>query len=120
MDDESYSCAEQFMMAKKAKLFGDENMLKAIMNAKHPKEMKEYGRLVKSFDSTVWKSCCYEIVKRGNHAKFEQNSELWNYMTTTKGQLLVEASPVDRTWGIGLAEQGVVYSNRVVPINARA
>ncbi|WP_079909041.1 NADAR family protein [Paenibacillus sp. 32352] len=104
VEDVTYCCTEQYMMAEKARLFGDNNMLEAIMNTIYPKEMKAYGRAVKSFDSRVWDSRCYEIVKRGNMAKFEQNPELWNYMKTTGNRILVEASPVDRIWGIGLAK----------------
>ncbi|MDN3019940.1 NADAR family protein [Paenibacillus sp. BSR1-1] len=111
VDGESYSCAEQFMMAEKARLFGDKAMLKAIMNARHPKEMKDFGRLVKSFNWAIWESRCYEIVKRGNFAKFEQNSDLWNYMKTTKNRILVEASPVDPIWGIGLAKDNPDVEN---------
>ncbi|MGE6226702.1 NADAR family protein [Paenibacillus chitinolyticus] len=104
VDDESYTCTEQYMMAEKARLFGDEKMLEAIMNANHPKEMKAFGRAVSSFDANVWESRCYEIVKKGNLAKFRQNDDLWSYMRATKNRILVEASPVDRIWGIGMAQ----------------
>nr|BCJ78217.1 hypothetical protein [Niallia circulans] len=104
VDGVSYSCTEQYMMAEKARLFGDDNMLAAIMNARHPKEMKAFGRAVSSFDGNVWDSRCYEIVKKGNLAKFGQNPELWDYMKSTKNRILVEASPVDRMWGIGMAK----------------
>lgn len=111
LEGESYSCTEQYMMAEKARLFGDDRMLEAIMNAKHPKQMKEFGRAVRSFDNNVWERNCYDIVKRGNHAKFEQNPELWDYMKTTKNRILVEASPVDRIWGIGMAKDNPNVDN---------
>ncbi len=101
---ERYSCTEQFMMAEKARLFGDEEMLAEIMKAKHPKEMKAYGRAVRGFDKQVWDSQCYEIVKRGNMAKFSQNEALGDYLSTTKNRILVEASPRDRIWGIGMGK----------------
>lgn len=56
-----YSCAEQYMMAEKARLFQDEEMLDRIMHAKYPKEMKAYGRAVKNFSQTVWENACYEL-----------------------------------------------------------
>lgn len=99
-----YSCAEQYMMAEKARMFGDEEMLAAILKAKHPKEMKEYGRAVKNFDKDVWENGRYEIVKRGNLAKFSQNPELAAYLKETKKRILVEASPRDRIWGIGMGQ----------------
>lgn len=104
IDGVSYNCTEQYMMAEKARLFGDHKMLEAIMKAKHPKEMKAFGRAVQSFDNEVWERHCYDIVKRGNMAKFEQNPELRLYISTMKNRILVEASPVDRIWGIGLSK----------------
>lgn len=73
-------------------MFGDREMLSMILKAKHPKEMKAYGRAVRNFDKDKWDGACYEIVKRGNLAKFSQNPELWDYLKTTKSRILVEAS----------------------------
>lgn len=104
VDGKRYSCTEQYMMAEKARLFNDGEMEAAIMNARHPKEMKAYGRAVKSFDNEIWEQNCYEIVKRGNLAKFSQNLQLGNYLKSTKNRILVEASPLDRIWGIGMGD----------------
>ena len=102
MDGVEYTCAEQFMMAEKARLFGDQEMLDKIMVTSYPREMKAYGRAVKGFDKDLWDSSCYEIVKRGNQAKFSQNPELLRFLTGTGTRILVEASPRDRIWGIGM------------------
>lgn len=102
VDGVEYTCAEQYMMAEKARMFHDEEMLVKILEAKHPKEMKAYGRAVKHFDQAVWENCCCEIVKKGNLAKFSQNPELWNFLKNTGSRILVEASPRDRIWGIGM------------------
>lgn len=100
-----YSCAEQYMMAEKARLFGDGEMLEAILRAKHPKEMKAFGRAVKRFDQKIWSARCYELVRNGNLAKFGQNADLWAFLAGTKNRILVEASPRDRIWGIGMGKQ---------------
>ena len=42
-------------------------------------------------------------MKRGNLAKFSQNAELKEFLLNTDNRVLVEASPVDKIWGIGLA-----------------
>lgn len=97
-----YNCAEQFMMAEKARLFGDEHARGNILRAKHPKQMKAFGREVRNFDDGVWKKEAYGIVKRASEEKFRQNEELRNFLSNTKNRILVEASPVDRIWGIGL------------------
>lgn len=104
IDGIAYSCAEQYMMAEKARMFHDSEMLEQIMNAKHPKEMKAYGRAVKNFDQTEWSKACYALVKRGNIAKFSQNPELWDFLKSTRHRILVEASPRDRIWGIGMGK----------------
>ncbi len=104
VDGVEYCCAEQFMMAEKARLFGDGEMLTKIMESVNPKEMKAYGRKVRGFEKDVWEDACYGIVKRGNVAKFSQNPELWEYLKRTQKRILVEASPMDRIWGIGMGK----------------
>ncbi|MCI8415887.1 MAG: NADAR family protein [Lachnospiraceae bacterium] len=104
VDGVEYTCAEQFMMAEKARMFGDKVMLAKIMETSSPKEMKAYGRAVAGFDKTTWDNTCYEIVKRGNLAKFTQNPDLLEFLCTTKNRILVEASPRDRIWGIGMGK----------------
>lgn len=111
VDGNTYSCTEQYMMAEKARLFHDDEMLAEIMKAKHPKQMKAFGRAVKHFNNDIWNSNCYDIVKRGNLAKFSQNPELWAFMRTTKQRILVEASPADRMWGIGMVKENAAADN---------
>ncbi|TYP69544.1 NADAR family protein [Paenibacillus methanolicus] len=106
-----YSCAEQFMMAEKARLFGDDDMLEAILKSKHPKEMKAYGRAVRNFDKDVWDRECYGIVLRGSLAKFAQNPALGVYLKSTGNRILVEASPQDRIWGIGMGQSNPDVNN---------
>ena len=43
-----------------------------------------------------------DIVVAGNLAKFEQNVALERYLLGTGDAVLVEASPRDRIWGIGM------------------
>ncbi len=101
-DGVEYSCAEQYMMAEKARMFGDQEMLEKILEARDPKVMKAYGRAVRHFDAARWDGACYDIVKAGNLAKFSQNQDLWDYLKSTGNRILVEASPWDRIWGIGM------------------
>ena len=100
----AYTCAEQFMMAEKARMFGDTDMLGNIMEAREPKAMKAFGRAVKNFDKEIWDAACYELVLRGNMAKFSQNPDLWEFLKSTRKRILVEASPRDRIWGIGMGK----------------
>jgi len=103
LDGAVYLCAEQFMMAEKARLFGDEETRARILAATSPREHKALGREVKGFDSARWTEVCREVVYRGNVAKFAQNADLAALLLATGERTLAEASPTDRIWGIGLA-----------------
>lgn len=104
VDGVTYNCAEQYMMACKARMFGDEDTLASIMEAEHPRDQKKLGRQVKGFNADRWNTRAREFVYEGNYAKFTQNPEFLEKLTATKGTTLVEASPYDRIWGIGMAE----------------
>lgn len=103
VDGVTYRSAEHWMMAQKARLFGDEASFARIVAAGHPGAAKELGRQVRDFDEDLWTARRFEIVTAGSVAKFEQNPALRAYLLGTGRRILVEASPVDRIWGIGLA-----------------
>lgn len=104
INNTKYITSEHYMMSEKAKLFGDDEMYQKILNCNHPRDAKEYGRQVKGFDKEKWEEKCKEIVFTGNYAKFTQHSNLKNALLATGNTLLVEASPQDPIWGIGLDE----------------
>lgn len=104
VDDILYNNAEQFMMAQKAELFGDSQTFALIMNASTPKEMKALGRKVKNFSDDIWNKNRAKIVERGNYNKFSQNQSIRKFLISTKDKILVEASPYDRIWGIGMSK----------------
>lgn len=98
-----YSSAEQFMMAEKARLFGDDEVLAQIMAAKDPGKVKSLGRRVRHFEQAAWERSRFAIVCAGNVAKFGQDQQLRKYLLATAPAVIVEASPVDKIWGIGHA-----------------
>lgn len=99
----TYGCAEQYMMHGKALLFGDAAVGAQILAAEHPRQHKALGRKVKGFSDEQWRAHREQIVLDGNRAKFTQNPDLRALLLATAGTELVEASPYDRIWGIGLA-----------------
>jgi len=103
IDGTRFASAEHYMMWRKARLFGDEEIAAQILTASHPKQAKDFGRQVRGFDPAVWDEARYEIVVTGNTAKFAQHDDLGQYLVGTGKRVLVEASPVDRIWGAGLA-----------------
>lgn len=104
LEGQQFTSAEQYMMYGKAQLFGDRDIAARILQADHPRQQKALGRQIQRFDDELWNREAKNIVYRGNHAKFTQNPELLLVLLATAGQTLVEASPTDRIWGIGLSE----------------
>ncbi len=102
VEGETYLTAEHWMMAQKAVLFGDQTIRKEILKAESPGKAKVLGRKVKGFNDRIWNKAKYDIVKTGSFHKFNQNSDLKKYLIQTENRVLVEASPVDPVWGIGL------------------
>lgn len=105
IDGITYSCAEQWMMASKARLFNDQDTLNLIMQASSPKDQKALGRQVRNFDLDKWNAVARDVVYTGNMTKFSRNPELLSQLLETQGTTLVEASPYDTIWGIGLPEE---------------
>jgi ribA/ribD-fused uncharacterized protein len=99
-----YHTAEHYMMAGKARLFQDELTLAEILASKDPKTVKTMGRKITPFDAAIWESHHYEIVKKGNFLKFSQNEGMKSFLLSTDNQAIVEASPFDAIWDIGLDE----------------
>ena len=102
IDGIKYHTAEQYMMAQKALLFNDTEVYHEIMSADNPRDYKKLGRKIRNFDGKVWDTKKYEIVVEGNKAKFSQTPEFKEFLLSTGDAILVEASPYDRIWGIGL------------------
>lgn len=103
VDGVTYPSAEHFMMTAKALLFGDEEIAARIPVSRHPREAKALGRQVRGFNEQVWAQRRFDLVVAGNVAKFGQNPDLRDYLLDTGDRVLVEASPRDRVWGIGMA-----------------
>jgi ribA/ribD-fused uncharacterized protein len=116
VDDVAYATAEHWMMASKARLFGDEKAERRAIDAPNPALAKKAGRLVRDFDDSLWERERFGIVVEGSVHKFAAHADLREFLLGTGersemgvppaegwGRVLVEASPLDRVWGIGLA-----------------
>ena len=103
LEGQVYPTAEHWMMASKARLFRDAEALEKILASDSPAKAKKLGRTVRGFDDARWKEARFELVTRGNVAKFSSGPELRAYLLGTGETILVEASPRDTIWGIGLS-----------------
>ncbi|MBX3232688.1 MAG: NADAR family protein [Labilithrix sp.] len=102
VDGVRYATAEHFMMAEKARLFRDDEALGRILEAATPSEAKRIGRSVRNYDDQAWGRARTHAVVKGNVAKFDQDTALRELLRSTGAAILVEASPRDRIWGIGM------------------
>jgi ribA/ribD-fused uncharacterized protein len=105
IDGVSYRSAEQWMMAAKARLFGDQEALGGILGAKEPLTCKKIGRTVRNYDDGRWSAARFDLVVAGNIAKFGQNEPLREHLLGSHDAILVEAAPRDTIWGIGLGRE---------------
>lgn len=105
IDGVTYNCTEQYMMAKKALMFNDFSAYREIMLEKKPAIQKAIGKTVKGFDKVIWETYCRKIVYDANYAKFTQNKGMGDELMGTGNKEIVEASPEDKIWGIGLHER---------------
>jgi ribA/ribD-fused uncharacterized protein len=101
----TFSCAEQYMMFRKALFFDDAESAAKIMLADNPADQKTLGRKIKNFNADLWNKISYDIVFHGNMCKFSQNPVLFDQLSKTGMRKLVEASPTDKIWGIGMHER---------------
>jgi ribA/ribD-fused uncharacterized protein len=104
VDGDRYATAEHYMMVGKARLFGDHEVAARMLAAPHPGAVKTLGRQVRGFEQAVWDAHCFDLVVAANVAKFGQHPDLGHYLSRTHNRVLVEASPRDRIWGIGLSK----------------
>lgn len=112
IDGEKYGCAEQYMMAQKARLFKDYKAESLIMCTDYPAEQKALGRKVRGFQVEMWEAVARDVVMRASFAKFTSSFDLYHELAGTYGTTLVEASPTDCIWGIGLDETDPRALNR--------
>jgi ribA/ribD-fused uncharacterized protein len=112
IDEIEYKTAEHYMMAEKARLFkSSEKAIQEIVEASSPAKAKKLGRKVERFNDSVWKQHRFEIVCRGNKAKFEQSPDYLEFLQKTGSKVIVEASPFDKIWGIGMSSRNDKYLN---------
>ncbi|AYV87032.1 MAG: NADAR family protein [Sylvanvirus sp.] len=101
-DSMQFVCSEQYLMYHKSLLFNDPDTASLVLNESIPSKIKAYGRQVKGFDEKIWKEFRFQIMVKGCYLKFSQNETLKEILLYTQDLELVEASPTDRIWGIGL------------------
>lgn len=101
----TYKNCEQYMMHNKAMIMGDFESHVKILAESNPKAVKELGRNIRNFNQQLWDKLKILVVAQGNYQKFLQNKELYSYLMSTSRRTLVEASPYDNIWGVGISQE---------------
>ena len=108
MEGNHFYWSEQAFMWLKAVTFGADdiaNELLAMTPEKHtPLECKKLGSRIKNFDDIIWTAKSYDAMVTAVYKKFSQNPTLLKQLLDTNDRILVEASPYDKIWGIGMSE----------------
>lgn len=112
IDGQYYNCMEQYLMAEKARVFGDAETEAKIMSEYSQMAVKKLGRQVAGYDDSVWSAKRQDVSVRGNIHKFACNRRLKEFLLSTGDKILAEASPKDKIWGIGLDES---HPDAVIP-----
>lgn len=104
MESFTFPTSEHVYMAYKAIAFSDLAAFEALQKKKnsHPAEAKKIGRVVKDFNQRIWDQIKYDRMYKAVYAKFSQNLDIKELLLATETRTLVEASPSDKIWGIGL------------------
>ncbi len=101
--DDEFNCSEQYIQMSIADFFKDDQAVKDIKKMTNPLDMKNRGKLVRNFDHDRWMQVCKEKIKPGILAKFSQNEGAKQVLLSTGTRIIAEASPRDKTYGIGIA-----------------
>jgi ribA/ribD-fused uncharacterized protein len=80
------------------------DIAKSILNTNDAMTIKALGRKVVGYDEITWSTCRFKVVVNGNYLEFTQNKEMMKILLDTDDRELVEASPKDKIWGIGLGQ----------------
>ena len=111
LEEIKFSCVEQLIMYQKAILFNDLTIANKILEVSDPKTHKRLGRSVKNFNEEIWNKNKYKILYDGLKLKFEQNDKLRNLLKNTGNKILIEASPTDCIYGIGMSSSNPNIKN---------
>lgn len=106
-----FANSEQAFMWYKARFFFDDIAADAILAATHPAEAKTLGREIRNFDATAWSLVSYGVMVYVCLLKFKQDIKLKAELLETGNKILVEASPFDKIWGVGLSADNDVILN---------
>ena len=101
IEDKKFTSVEQYIMYRKAEIFGDTEIADRILSTDDPETQKALGRKVSGYSGYVWDGIRQMVVYRGLMAKFSQNEDLKELLLKTGDAYLVECAMRDKIWACG-------------------
>ena len=101
-----FTSTEQAFMFEKAMFFDDYEIANLIYHNDNPNECRKLGRQVHGYNDEEWPKVRYDIFYKYNLLKYTQDKKLQEKLLDPKfdNKIFVEASPIDKIWGIGIGE----------------
>lgn len=101
-----FTSVEHYFMYCKAVEFSDTEIAKQLLKNQSGSgpQYKKLGRNVRNYNDSVWSQVRYEHMLNGLRYKFTSNPALKERLLLTGNSILVEASPFDSIWGIGMGK----------------
>lgn len=112
-----YHTTEHYLMYQKALLMGDVKIGEAILNTNNAKKVKALGRRVKNFSEILWCQNREKIMYDGILAKCKAHPNIAETLLKTGDRTIVEASPYDRIWGVGISERDAKNGKKINGLN---
>ena len=100
-NDQKYLCNEQWFLSEKCKYFEHPEAADQILKESDPGKMVQIAKVCTG-DNHNWKESEFSIMEEGLMNKFEQNPECKEFLLKTGTKKLIEGSPYDTHWGVGL------------------
>lgn len=97
----TFPTTEHAFMWEKARFFNDSEIAELILKAEHPNGAKALGRKIKNYDNNQWNEVRFDVMYKVNRSKWQTLKDI---LIKTGNKIIVEASPMDKIWGVGLSE----------------
>ena len=99
-NDVSFTSVEQYFVYKKAHHFSDEVAKQKVLTLQDPVQIKR--TMIKGYDKAQWAPMSERVMEQGLSLKFHQDEGMKKALLATEHRELIEASPYDSMWGIGI------------------
>jgi len=98
-----FNNSEQAYMFEKCMFFNQLELAEKCINEIDPKKVKNIGRSIPNFDAEKWDKISFGVMYNVCLHKYTFNKEAHKTLVDSGDRTLVEASPYDNKWGVGIS-----------------